>query len=160
MATAQYVRGDTRFVIAPVQTAQAVALGDLVGLDTGNVVRAEDETWDTDLATTQTNFVEKFLGVSAQRKTANVARVDGNGEDNVIRVATGSVYEFDCASATFAIGDLVGPAKQTGNALESQKVVSVATEPLAIGRVAEAGTSVTRVKVRLLSVAYPAARQS
>lgn len=160
MATPQYIRGDTRPVIAPVATAQAVAVGDIVGLSSGNTVRAEDTTWDTNTATTQAAFALLFLGVSGQRKTAAVARVDGNGEDNRIRIDADGIWEFDCASATFAVGDLVGPAKQTGNALESQKVVAVATENLAIGRVAEAGASVTRVKVKILSVKMPAGRQS
>lgn len=158
MAVARFVRGDTRVVTAPVLTAQGVALGDIVGLSSGNVVRAEDTAWDTDLATTQTAFALLFLGVSMQRKTAAVARVDGNSEDNIIVVASDGIWEFDAASATFTVGQLVGPAKQSGNALESQKVVGVASEAYALGRVAEAGTSITRVKVKLLSKTFPASR--
>lgn len=157
---AKYVHGETSPVIAPVLTAQAVAVCDLVGLSSGNVVRAEDQAWDTDLATTQAAFVALFLGVSGQRKTANVARVDGNSEDNRIRVDAEGVYEYDCASASFAVGDLVGPAKQSGNALESQKVVAAGSESVAIGRVAEATSSATKVKVRILSAKMPSARQS
>lgn len=156
----RYIRGETNPLIAPVLTAQAVAVGDLVGLSAGNVVRAEDQTWNTDLATTQSDFAATFLGVSGQKKVAATARVYGNSEDNKIRIDAEGIYEFDCASATFAVGDLVGPAKQTGNALESQKVVAVATEARAIGRVAEAGTSVTTVKVQILSTKLPGARQS
>lgn len=156
----RYVRGDARPVIAPVLTAQAVAVGDLVGLSSGNVVRSQDTTWTTDLATTQAAFAATFLGVSAQRKVAATARVFGNSADNVMRVDTSGVFEFDCVSATFAVGDLVGPAKDTGNALLSQTVVAVASEAAAIGRVAEAGASVTKVKVQVLSVKAPAARQS
>jgi len=154
----RYVRGDTRVVTAPVLTAQAVAVGDIVGLSSGNVVRAEDTAWDTNLATTQTAFALLFLGASLQRKTAAVARVDGNSEDNIIVVAADGIHEFDCASATFAVGDLVGPAKQSGNLLESQKVAAVASEAYAIGRVAEAGASITKVKVKLLSKTFPASR--
>src|SRR5262245_26551848 len=149
--SSRYVRGETDPVIAPVLTAQAVAPGDLVGLSSGNVVRAEDTAWDTNTATTQLAFAALFLGVSGQRKSANVARVDANGEDNRIRVDASGVFEFDCAAANFAVGDLVGPAKATGNALESQKVAAVATENLAVGRVVEPGSSVTKVKVRVLS---------
>lgn len=158
--SSRYIRGETDPVIAPVLTAQAVAVGDIVGLSSGNVVRAEDLAWDTDLATTQATWATKFLGVSGQKKVANTARVDTNGEDNAIRVDCSGVYEFDCASATFAVGDLLGPAKQSGNALESQKVVAVATENLAIARVVEKGVSVTKVKARILSTKMPAARQS
>lgn len=160
MPVSQYLTSDTNPVVAPVLTAQAVAVGDICGLSSGNVIRAQDETWVTDLATTQTNFANKFLGVSGQQKDANLARVFGNSTDNLIRIDTSGIFEFDCASANFNIGDLVGPAKQTGNALESQKVVAVGSEALAIARVAEAGTSITRVKVRLLSDLQPLARQS
>ncbi len=155
-----YSRGETDPVFVPVLTAQAIAVNDIVGLSSGNAVRAEDTVWNTTLAQTQTDFAATFLGVSGQRKVAAVARVDGNGKDNLIRVNAQGIYTSDCASATFAVGDYVGPAKQTGNLLESQKVVGVATEPLAIGIVVEAGTSVTSVKWRALSKKSPAARQA
>lgn len=160
MAAPKYLRGDTSPVDATVATAKAVDTGDLVGMSAGTLVRAEDETWNTDLATTQTAFATKFLGASGQTKTATQARVFGNSEDNAIRVDTGGVVEYDCASATFELGDLVGPAKDTGNALLSDKVVTVGSEALAIGRVAKRGTSITRVQVKLLSKLMPAARQS
>lgn len=156
----QYSYGDTRPVLAPVETAQAVAVGDLVGLSSGNVVRAEDESWDTSLLVTQRNFVRKFLGVSAQKKVSGTAKPYGNSLDNRMRVDSDGVFEFDCASASFAVGDLVGPAKQSGNALESQKVVAVTYEDASIGRVVEATSSQTRVKVKLHSVMCPAARAS
>ena len=156
----RYCYGDANPLVAPVLTAQAVAVGDLTGLSSGNVIRAEDETWDTSLAQTQFNFAQKFLGVSGQKKVAATARVYGNSEDNTIRIDTDGAYEFDCASTSFAVGDLVGPAKQSGNALESQKVVAVADESLAIGRVVDATSSETRVLVRILSKMTPRARQA
>lgn len=158
--SSRYLYGESRPVLAPVATAQAVAVGDLVGLSSGNTVRAEDETWDTSLAQTQSSFAQKFLGVAGQKKVADTAKVYGNSTANVMRVDAGGVYEFSCASASFAVGDLVGPAKQSGNALESQKVVSVGNEGLAIGRVVEATSSETTVKVELLSTKLPVARQN
>lgn len=160
MANPQYHTGAPSPIIAPVATATAVTVGNIVGLSSGNVVNAADTTWDTNTSTTQAAFALLFLGVSAQSKTANVARVFGNGADNIIRVDTAGEFEFDCATANFAVGDLVGPAKDTGNALLSNKVVAVATENLAIGRVVKAGTNITRVRVRILSVKAPLARQS
>jgi hypothetical protein len=159
MAAPQYLKGDVAEAKVTIATAKAVDAGDLVGMATGTLVRAEDETWDTNLLTTQTNFANKFLGVSMQTKDATTARIRGNSEDNTIMVATAGEYEFDCASATFEVGDLVGPAKDTGNALLSDKVVAVAAAG-AIGRVTQRGTSITRVKVRLLSMLLPLARQS
>lgn len=158
MATPQYLYEDTAPVMAPVATAKAVDAGDIVGIDTGTLVRAEDETWDTDLATTQENFIAKYLGIAAQSKTATQARVWGNSEDNLIRVDTAGMFEMDCASASFDIGDFVGPAKDTGNALLSDKVVEVATAARAVGRVVEKQASVTRVKFRVLSTLAPLAK--
>ena len=157
MADAQYQYGDTYPVIAKIATAQEVEIGDLVGLATDEVYPASDEAWDTNLATTQENFVANFLGVSGQKKDANKARVFGNSSDNRIRIDTASIYEFDTASASYAIGDLVGPAKQSGNALENQKVAAVAAADKAIGVVVESTSSSTRVKVQLLSTKLPIA---
>jgi hypothetical protein len=154
----RYFRGDTRPVEVPVATAAECEVGDIVGLASDTLIRAEDQAWDTNLATTQTAFALLFLGVAAQRKVDDVARVPGNGEDNIIRVDSDGIFEFDCASASFAFGDYVGPAKQSGDLLESQKVVEVASEALAIGRVVESATSVTRVKVKLLSKLANASR--
>lgn len=157
---ARYIRGETNPVFVTVATAKAVSTGAIVGMSSDTLVLASDTTWDTNIATTQTAFTPLFLGVAAQDKVTTVARVHGNSDDNVIRVATGGVWEFDCASANFAVGDKVGPAKASGNALEDEKVVAVATEALAIGRVVESATSATKVKVQILSALMPAARQS
>lgn len=158
MATPQYLWGNTQPVEANVATSKAVAVGDLCAMLAGTLVVAADETWVNDLLTTQENFVSKFLGVSAQRKDANVARVPSMSDDNTIRVDTCGDWEFDCAAATFGMGQMVGPAKDTGNALLSQKVVAVTTINAAIGRVVKQGLSVTRVRVRILSNLCPLAR--
>jgi hypothetical protein len=161
MAAPQYLHGDSAPIQVTIATAKAVDAGDIVGLSSNTLVRAEDQAWDTDLATTQTAFALLFTGVSMQTKTSTtVARIFGNSEDNVCMVATAGEYEFDCASATFEVGDYVGPAKDTGNALLSDKVVEVASEALAIGRVVKRGTSITRVRIRLLSKLSPLARQA
>lgn len=157
MSYVQYQYGDTNPVAVPVLTAQAVAIGDIVGLDTGSVIRAEDEAWDTDLATTQGNFILKYLGVSGQLKDSGKARVFGNSTDNIIRIDTSAVFEFPCDSASYLVGDYVGPAKATGNALLSQQVAKVADATLAIGQVTEAAASASSVKVRLLSTVLPLA---
>lgn len=156
MTAARWLYDDNHPVIAPVATAQAVTVGDLIGTDSaGTSYRAEDQTWDTSLAVTQAAFVAAFLGVSGQTKAANAVRPYGNSADNTLRVDTAGVFEFDCASATFKINAAVGPAKAAGNALLSQTVVGVGSDTLAIGHVVEAGTSLTRVKVRIKSTLQP-----
>lgn len=147
----RFLYGDAAPIVAgPRLTAQAIATGDLVGLNT-NVVRASDTVWDTNLATTQADFVAYFLGVSGQTALSGTARIYGDSTDNVIRVDTGGFFEFDCVSASFTVGQFVGPAKDTGNALLNQTVVGVSGATMAIGVVVEAATSVTRVKVRVFS---------
>ena len=126
-----------------VPTANVIQVGDLVSQIAGDVNAASGYTWTTDLPTTQTNFHDQFLGVALERSRA--------GDVLPIRVASAGVHEFDCASATFELGDLVGPAKASGNNLENQKVAAVATIALAIGRVAQRAVTATRVKVSVTS---------
>lgn len=156
----KFIKGENQPLSVTVATAKGVEVGDIVGMSSGTLVKASDTTWNTDLATTQAAFVLLFAGVSTQRKIAGTARIQGNSDDNQINIAPQGVVEFDCASASFAFGDLVGPAKQTGNALEDQKVAAAGSESVAIGRVAKATTSATKVWVQILPKLMPAARQS
>lgn len=159
MPAPQYLHGDIRPSEIPVATGMAVEAGDIVGVSSNTLVKASGETWDTNLATTQTNFAAKFVGLSTQAKpSTTVARVFGNSQDNIIQVATAGVFEMDCDSATFTIGQFVGPAKDTGNALLNNKVVGVASAALAIGVVHEHQPSVTRVRFRVLSTLIPASK--
>jgi hypothetical protein len=143
-----YKMAETNPRLSPaVATASVIAVGDLIWRDTAasdTPKAAADKAWDTSLAVTQEAFHDVFLGVALQRSRS--------GDITPIRYATSGIFEFDCASASFKEGDLVGPAKQTGNAIESQKVVAVATPNLAIGRVAVSGTSLTKVKVAIDAV--------
>ena len=156
--SSRYLYGETNPVSAPVQTATAVSVGDLLGYATGYVYKASAQTWDTNLATTQTNFATAFLGVSGQKKLDTEARVFGNSTDNIIRVDCSGIFEFDCSSASYVIGDYVGPAKDTGNALLDGTLAKVASAALANGRVVENAASATKIKVQLLSTLNSVAR--
>jgi hypothetical protein len=107
----------------------------------------------------QYNFAQKFMGLAHQTKAANAVRCYGSSEDNKLIVHPGGCFLADCASATFAVGDAVGPAKQSGNALESQKLVGVADISLGVGYCIEAGTSITTVKFEVVSKKDPMWRQ-
>lgn len=145
MASWQY--GEPNPVLSKaVASADVIEVGDMV-VDSGSgVIKAMSSVaWDTNIATTQEAGHDVFLGVAQERSRS--------GDTNPIRVNTTGVHEFDCAAATFEIGDLVGPAKQSGNGIESQKVVAVATANLAIGRVAKRyGSNTTKVLVAVESV--------
>lgn len=152
---AQFLYGETNPIDCPIATSQAVDIGDLVGISSGTLVRASDTTWDTNTATTQVAFRALFLGVSGQAKDNATAQIRGNSIANRCRVDSDGFYTFATASASYNIGDLVGPAKASGNALLNDTVASVAALDKAIGYVVEKTTSSTTVKVRLLSVKAP-----
>jgi hypothetical protein len=145
--TFRYVYGDTNPVMAAVASATVIEVGDLVYLSSGAALPASALADAGTKAQNQEAFHDLFLGVSEQRSRA--------GDADPIRVATTGTFEFDIASATLALGALVGAAG-TGEAgavgVANQAVESVATPNLAIGRVREAIASKTKVKVNIESV--------
>jgi hypothetical protein len=138
--------GQVRLQKYAVDADTVIEKGDLLWLDTtDDVVKpASDFTWDTDLATTQGGFAAVFVGVAYE------ASADGDTADISVDVSADTVYEMDCASASFKVSDPVGPAKQTGNALEDQKVVAAAAAA-SVGRVQETVSASTKVKVSFAS---------
>lgn len=142
----RYVSGETRPLRLPVDAARVVNAGDMVYLATDDVRSAAEFPWTTDLATTQAAFHDVYLGVALSSHGAS----DPAGE---LMVATQGLFEFDCDAATFLPGALVGPAKQTGNALESQKVAAVGGITLPTGRVAKHyASNTTKVLVEIQGV--------
>jgi len=141
----RYRYGDTNPVTSPVDSAQTIEIGDLVFLNTDDVRSASQSTYAGGLATSQETFVDNFLGVAMQGSDS--------GDTDDVRVATTGVFEFDCASATFEVGDLVGPDDNSGaTALTPQQVIAVTQVARAIGRVAKrVGTAATSVYVQIES---------
>jgi hypothetical protein len=122
--------GDTNPVVAAVDSATVIEIGDLVMQDTDDAKPASMFAWGANLAATQDAFDDKFLGVAMQRSRA--------GETAPIRVATTGVFEFDCPSGTFELGDMVGVNANTGgNGLTNQQVAKVTLSKNAVGRVAK-----------------------
>ena len=130
--------GETNPVMMPVDAGTVVEIGDLLYLATDDVRPAALMTPGVNLPATQEAFHDNFVGVAMQCSPA--------GASDPIRVATTGVFEFDCASATFDVGDFVGGHDGGGGDLEDQYVDEVATPNLAIGRcvkrVSPAGTKV------------------
>jgi len=118
--------GDTNPVVAFVRDEHEVEIGDLVFLqrDAGGVytLPASSVSDFGSIEANQAFFKCTFLGVAMQAHRASHDPLD----ENSIRVATTGVFEFDCASATFDIGDLVGVAENAGGtALLDQTVIEV-----------------------------------
>ncbi len=133
----------TRFVGA-VDSATVIEIGDLVYLDVDDIKPASSQADALTEEANQSLFASKFVGVAMQASNA--------GQTDPVRVATDGIFEFDCPSATFEVGDLVGASENgAGNALLDQQVEGVLRPENAIGYVMRREpTAVTRVKVRLL----------
>jgi hypothetical protein len=121
--------GDTNPVIAAVDSATVIEIGDLVYQDTDDAKPAAAQADQGSEAANQERFADNFLGVAMQRSRA--------GDSDPIRVATTGVFEFDCPSGTFELGHLVGADENgAGTGLLSQQVARVSAPRYAIGRVA------------------------
>ena len=158
MATPQYLYSPFYPVEAPVATAQAITVGDLVGMVAGTLKTAADTTWNNNLLTTQEDFASVFLGAAAQTKAANLARILGNSDDNIIRVDTAGEWEYDCDSGTYGVGAKLGAAKASGNALLSNKLAAVTATNAAVAVCVQTKYNATRIRVRILSNLCPLAR--
>lgn len=146
--TYRHVRDEHTPTLFTTKAGVAIEIGDALYVDTadGNTVKpAGSFTWDTNLATTQESFVDVFAGVSNQAfLSTQTARQ--------INVSQTGVFRFPCAAlgAAKRAGTMIGLAKQSGSLLEPQKVAEVATNDLAIGRLAEdAASGATEVLVRI-----------
>ena len=131
--------GETSPVIMPVQSATVIEIGDLVYQSSGNALPAGAQADQGTKTSNQQLFHNNFAGVAMQQSR--------NGDSTPIRVATTGVFAYDCTSATFEVGALVGGDENTaGTALLNQVVAGVGAENLSLGRCAKrvnpAGTSV------------------
>lgn len=125
-----------------------IAVGDLVAIESGYAVPAQAFTWDTDTATTQTNFAAAFRGVSNSRSRAGVAYAT-DPRDQYIQVNDDDSAEYVgtlLAAAQLAIGSYVGPAKNASANLLTQSLIGGLTKARAIGivsrRMTASGTTV------------------
>ena len=137
--------GDTNPVVAAVDSATVIEIGDLVYQDVDDAKPAGDQADQGSETANQELFADNFLGVAMQRSRS--------GDTDPIRVATTGVFEFDCPSGTFELGDLVGADENAGgDGLLDQQVASVSASQYAIGRVAKrVATAATSVLVDVRS---------
>jgi hypothetical protein len=137
--------GDTNPVVAAVDSGTAIEIGDLVYQDVDDAKPASAQSDQGSETANQELFADNFLGVAMQRSR--------NGDTDPIRVATTGVFEFDCPSGTFELGDLVGVDENAGgDGLLDQQVGSVSASKYAVGRVAKrVATAATSVLVDVRS---------
>lgn len=130
-----------------VVTAARVGMrdGDLLWYDDANGVckSANAFTWDTNIATTRKKFAALFAGVLS-------GAVDKHNVVGTRLRLYGGLYRAPCTATTWAVGNLVGAAQQSGaNALHWCNVAKVTDPREAFGVCMEAGTSATTVRFRL-----------
>ena len=122
--------GDTNPVVAAVESATVIELGDLVYQDVDDAKPASAQADQGSKTANQELFADNFLGVAMQRSRS--------GDTDPIRVATTGVFEFDCPGGTFRLGDLMGVHENaTIDGLLNQQVAPVLASSVAIGRVAK-----------------------
>ncbi len=138
--------GDTNPVVAAVAAATVIEIGDLLWQDTDNAKPASALADAGNKAANQAAFTAKFLGVAMQRSRA--------GESAPIRVATTGAFDFDCTSANFELGDLIGVEGNSGGlGLLNQNVAKVTAGSSAVGRIARRAAAATSVLVDVRSTA-------
>ena len=137
--------GDTNPVVAAVDADTVIEIGDLVWQDTDDAKPASAFANRGSETANQEALADVFLGVAMQRSRS--------GETASVRVATTGVFELDCPSGTFELGNLVSPDNNAANnALLNQQVAKVAESKYAIGRVGKRQpTAVTSVLVDIRS---------
>ena len=137
--------GDTNPVVAAVDSGTVIEIGDLVYQDTDDAKPASAQADQGSETANQELFADNFLGVAMQRSRS--------GDTDPIRVATTGVFELDCPSGTFELGDLVGADENAGgDGLLDQQVASASASKYAIGRVAKrVPTAATSVLVDVRS---------
>lgn len=137
----------------PIATAQSCNKLDALAQTSSTATKASEEAWDTDLATTQANFVAKFVGLATCKKRAGDVRVFGHSVDNEIAVYTEGEYVIPVAAlgAAKTIGTKFGPAKDTGNALVNNLYVEVSALTSALFVLTEnAPSGATEIVCRLI----------
>lgn len=142
----------TGVALTGVVPTNEILTGELVALAGGVAVPADAFTWNTDIATTQTNFAAALLGVSADNSLA----ASDNALSVEISVHTDGTFDADLlAAATVEIGNYLAPAKNpSSNSLVNELVV-VATKARATHVVQQRETvATTKVKARLINTPH------
>lgn len=126
--------------------ATAFDNGDLLWDNAGVMARASAQVDQLTETANQRLFARKFAGVSMDQRLAGEPAAQGRV------VVRDGVFDCTCPSTTWAVGDLIGASENSGGtALENQQVEKVTDPSLAIGYCVEAGTSVTKVRGRLIA---------
>lgn len=130
--------------------AIAMAIGDLL-YHTGDDAKPASSLADQlTEALNQKTFARAFAGLSTEARLTTDAA-------GTIQATRDGIYDIDCVSSTWEVGEMVGPKEQaSGTQLENQKVVKVTDPDLSIGYcVKREASAQTRVRCRLQARVTP-----
>lgn len=120
--------GDTNPVVATVDSATVIEIGDLLWQDVDDAKPASMLLERCAEQSIQELFSEWFLGVAMQ--------CSRNGYTTPVRVATTGVFEFECQPRIgVQLGDLFGAICNDADKLQNQALGPVEESKYAIGRV-------------------------
>ncbi len=137
--------GDMNPIVVAVDATTVIEIGDALWLDTDDAKPAASLADAGTTAMTQEAFHDVFLGIALQQHRST----DPAGD---IAIGTTGIFEFISVSATYQPGTRVGMHTPVADGiLTNQTVVTVATDPLSIGRVVRLATTATRVFVAITS---------
>ena len=141
---------DHKTVAMTFPASTAIAVGDLLGNNSGTVKKASAYSDQGTEAANQAAFAAVFMGVSADQRLVT----ETDTPERV--VLTDVIVDVTCPSTTWVVGDLVGPSEASnGTELENQQVEQVTVATRAIGYCVKGGTSLTTVRCRLISFYLP-----
>jgi hypothetical protein len=117
----------------PAATTPAIAIGDAIIWVAGNsnCEPAASTVWNTNLATTQADFTNIFMGIAVSAKAGATA-----GKLVQVDISPNSFREVPCTSETHDVVEYISMAKDTGNNLLSGTYVKAvaASSPFRIRR--------------------------
>jgi hypothetical protein len=143
--TMRWRYGETCPVMLPVDSTTVIEIGDMLFLDTDDAKPGALQTNQGTKGANQQLFHDNFAGIAMQASRS--------GDTQPIRVATTGVFEFDCASTTLEVGDMMGPETNGGGTqILNQTAAKVTSADKAIGRCAKRlNPAGTRVLVDVVS---------
>lgn len=144
----RFRHGQMELIKFPVESGTVIERGDMLffGGSDEAVHPASEKEWDTNLATTQAAFANVFAGIAYE------ASPNGETEDISVDTSPDSVYEFDVASATYLVGDDLGPDQDSTTVLMDQQLEGAAATSDAVARAYEKKASAsTTLKVKFAS---------
>ena len=146
------VLSDNRTTVQPFPASLAVAVGDLCFWDSVALVAkpASSRADKGSLVLNQRDFQGIFLGVSLDQRLPTET---STGNDSRRALALDGIFDCDCTSTTWEIGDLVAIDRNASTSINyNQQVAKVSNPGLAIGNVIKREpTATTKVRARLTS---------